>query len=355
MGAVDVTALAAVLKQRYDLKALGILGYEESPLYAMLEKKADTEFGGANAAIPLRYALPQGGSANFGTALATVTATAYQRFVITRRTDYMVSLIQNEAIRAGKGDENAIIETLSTETDNLMKGGVRSLSISLYRNGGGQRGQISAASNVNTNTITLTNLGDFVQFEDGMTLQVAVDDGTGGAGVLAGTAVLQSMDHQKATLTLATTWAAAFPGVGVNYYIFRAGDYNVVPQGLLGWLPTVAPGTNDNWFGVNRSLNTTRLAGLRVVGNGAPIEETLIQSAELLGIEKAKPDLCLMNNYDVAQLVKALGQRVIYDRVESIDEPDIGFKAVVIDRTEGYADPHPSRSVLPARHGLHAR
>jgi hypothetical protein len=341
---LDTTALAAVLKQKYTQKRFRLLCYKKNPLYALIPK--NTEFDGRNKLITVRNATPQGRGPTIGVAQANKTASVYNGFVVTRVSDYSTATVTGEAIKAAKGSEGALIEGLTKEIDGAINTCMRSLAITMYRNGGGARGQISSGSNVSTTTITLANASDATNFEYGMTVCTAVDDGYNNGGSLLGlrgggaTAItVTGVDRDAGTVTTNVAWNTV-PSAAANDYIFQTAagvgsDYNSMIRGLSAWLPATAPGSTDNFFGVNRNQDVTRLGGIRIAGNGAAIEDTLTDAAVRAVREGGSPDHVFLNPLDWAKLSKSLGAKVLYDRATPIDEPEIGFKAIMLDGPEG--------------------
>lgn len=336
MGSVlDFSAVSAVLKQRYTKKKLNTLSYNNNTFLAMVPK--DENLGGKNKVVGIRSAVSQNRSATFASGQSGTgqSSSIYNSFVIPHYNDFAFAYLSGDAIESAKGNENALIDVMTAEIDGAIYTATRSLAISLYKNGGGARGQISSGSNVGTATITLANITDIVNFEQGMILQVSADDGTGGGGVRSGTVTITGVDRDAGTLTASGNWSAGIAAVATGDYLFQTGDYNGLMPGLAGWLPSSTSGLGTPFFGVTRSGDATRLAGVRYNGNGGPIEETLIEAAARVAREGGKTDACFMNPLDYSSLVKALGSKVIYDRAESFDEPSIGFKAVVLDGPMG--------------------
>ena len=351
MGATfDITAATAVLKQRYTKKKLNTLGYNDNPLLAMMPK--DETLGSNAFVFGVRNAVAQTRAwGTFSNAQAVSNANAgsssiYNRFVVPHYNDYTTANITGDAIDSAKGNETALIDVLTAEIDGALYTASRSLAIAMFKNGGGARGQISAASNTGSSTITLTDLTSIVNFEVGMFLQVSADDGTGGAGVRvagsgSGQLFVRAVDRDLGTIQVALTlggtaanWTAGYQGAAASDYIFQGGDYNAAMPGIAGWIPSTAPGATT-FFGVDRTGDVTRLAGVRYSGSGGPFEETLIEAAARLAREGSTPDVCAMNPLDYSPLVKALGAKVIYDRVKAFDEPDIGFEAVKLQGPRG--------------------
>jgi hypothetical protein len=193
------------------------------------------------------------------------------------------------------------------------------------------------------NVIQLNNIGDATNFEVGMQVGLSVDDGTGGAGLRTGGATMVTItqvDRDNGLLFANVNWNT-IAGAAALDFIFQGApnmgsDYNAMVKGLAGWFPYQPPASTDNFFGVNRS-GDTRLFGLRQVGAGAPIEETIIDGAVKVAREGGKSSHLMMNPLDWGQLIKSLSTKAIYPRekVAPNDEPDIGFEAVEIMGPKG--------------------
>jgi hypothetical protein len=351
---LDTTVLSPALKQKYTQKRFNLLCYPDNPLYALMAKM--TDFGGKNQVVTMRTAVPQGRGPTIAIAQAAKTASVYNGFVVTRSFDYSTATITGEAIKAAKGDENALIEGLTKEIDGAIHVLMRSLAIQMYRNGGGARGQISTSTSftfpgTGGSTITigpgqtviqLANISDASNWEPGMFAATSADDGTGGAGLRSTFTMVQitAVDRMNGLLTANAAWNT-IPGTVAGDFLFQGApglgsDYNQMIKGLAAWVPLQPPATTDNFFGVNRSADT-RLYGCRQVGGGAPIEETTTDLLTQISLNGGKTSHLMMHPLDWAQLVKALSTKVAYPRtsVASNDEPDIGFVAVEVYGPKG--------------------
>jgi hypothetical protein len=324
-GDATVTALQNILKTKYDQKKLYQLAYADSPLFGKIRK--DTNFGGNNARITLRYGAPQGGSMVFATAQTNKSSSSDAGFLLTRAKDYHVSGISGEALLAAEGDENTLLSGVKGEI-------ARSIQLQCYRNGGGARGQISAGSTVGNPTITLSNVSDIVNFEVGMVVNLASTDGTSGA-IRVGTNTITAMDRQAGTLTTTTAWTTGVAAAAASDYIFRNGDFGVAASGLAAWIPTTAP-TSSLFFGVDRSVDTSRLGGVRyTAGAGGNKEEILIDCSARLGLEGGTPDAVYLNNLDRAEIVKGLGSKAVFEPTKSTSDGVIGYKALILEGDKG--------------------
>ena len=342
MGILDTTALNAVLKTQYTQKKVNLLTYKNNPFYAKIPKR--TDFFGANKVVAIRNGAPQGrglGALGFTAGLANMSASVYNKFTVTRISDYAFGQVTAEAIRASKSDAGSLVDGLKAEVDGAIYTNMRSLAIGMFGNSGAKRGVISATSAVGTPTITLATITDITNFEVGMLLNVAATDGTSGAK-RAGIVTVVGVDRVLGTVTVSGNWSAGIAAVAVGDFIFQNGDFEAVKTGLSGlsaWIPLVAPSIGDNFFGLDRSSDVTRLSGIRDTTHaGGPIEETLIDIAALVVREGGMPDTVFLNPLDVAKFVKALSTKAIYDRSKSFDEPDIDFKAVKIQGPAGEID-----------------
>lgn len=335
---LDTTAIAAVLKTQYTQPKVNNLVYPESPVFAAIKKR--TDFVGDNKVIALQYGNPQGRGADFATGLANISTSVYKKFTVTRKKDYAFGRVDGEAVDAAGTDAGALLNALKKEIDNAFYTAGRSIAAGMFRNGGGARGQISSTSNTATATITLANPNDIVNFEVDMVLNTSLTDGTSGAKK-AGTVTVLSVDRDAGTITATGNWTAGIGTAAASDYIFQNGDFEAVNSmfsGIAAWVPATAPSATA-FYGVDRSVDPTRLGGLRYTANaGGAIEETLIKCSARLAREGAMPDMAVLNPIDLGNLVVALGNKVVYDRVKSSDNPDIGFKSVSLMGAKGPID-----------------
>lgn len=339
MATLDTTALAAVLKTQYTQKKVNNLCYPESALFARLSKR--TDFVGDNKVVAFQYGNPQGRAFDFSTGLTNVNASKYKKVTVTRARDYAFGQVSGEAVEAAGTDAGALLNALKKEIDNAFYTAGRSIATQLFRNGGGARGQISATSNTGTATITLANPNDIVNFEVDMVLNTSATDGTSGSKK-SGTVTVLSLNRDTGTITATGNWTAGIATAAANDYIFQNGDFESTKQammGLAGWIPATAPSSGESFFGLDRSVDPVRLAGLRYADNaGGQIEETLIKCSSRLAREGATPDLAVLNPIDLGNMVVALGNKVVYDRMTASDAPDIGFKTVKLMGAKGPID-----------------
>ena len=352
---LDIPAATAVLKQKY-AESVPLLSYKRNPALGLCEK--NTDFGGKNKSFPVRSSTPQGRGPTLAGAQGNKTASLYNAFILTRKTDYATATITGETIMAADGDDDSLIDALVKEIDGAIHTSMRNLALCMYRNGGGARGQIASTTTLASTTLQLANVADVTNWDYGMTFCTAQDDGYNNNGTLLGlngggfttiTVIGVDSDLGKLTTNVNISTIGGTTNSGVNdptatnttngSYLFQTAagvgsDYASMVSGFGAWLPFTAPTSTDFFYGVNRS-SSTRLSGNRITGGGQAYEDTLIDAATRIVREGGEPTHCFMNPLDWAKLVKALGAKVIYDRAESVDNPEVGFRSVELMGPDG--------------------
>lgn len=332
MAALDLTSFDAALKVHYTDIRIRNLVYRNHPWLGIVPKM--TTFGGKNLPIPIRYGVPQGRSATFSDAQANKVASKFEDFVLTRVSNYGLASIKNEALEASIGDTNAFMRATVSEIDGILMAVSNDLALDLFRSGTGARGRIST-STAPTTDITLEDPEDVVAFEVGMVLEASATDG---GTVHATTATITAVDRNDGVLTVDTNVGVA--GWSTGWYLYQEGDSpnggsNKKVTGLAGWLPSSDPSTGDNHFGVDRSVDPSRLAGVRYDGSSETHEEALMGAGAKLWREGGRPDIVFMNPAHYAALLKELSGKVEYDVVRSADAADVGFSAIRVHLPTG--------------------
>jgi hypothetical protein len=325
--ALDLTTFASALKVHYTSDRVENMTYQDNPLVALIPKMED--FGGKNLPIPILYGNPQGRSASFVNAQANKTNSQLKDFTLTRARDYSLASIDNETLEASKGNANAFMEAATTEIDGAIHSAARSMAIAMYGTGSGKIGQI--ASGQATATITLVEPEDITNFEKGQTLVVSATNG--GGSVRSGTVVVVGLDRDAGTVTASAAWSTAISGTSALDFVFVQGDYDAKLKGLAAWLPAVAPTAGDNFFGVDRSADASRLGGIRFDGSAMPIEEALTKAASRAAREGAKPTHCMMSYSKYADLENSLGSKVQY--IDMKVNAEISFRGIQINGPRG--------------------
>jgi len=338
MSILDLTAMNAALKELYDDQVVQNLVYRDNPFFAMLKKK--TDFEGKYKPIPIITGASQGRSSTFATAQTNQSAVQIESFFLTRKSDYSIAQIDNQTMMASRSNKGAFLEAAKTAIDGAIRSITLSISSSLFRSGTGSIGQISTIS---TGLITLSDPNSVVQFEKNMVLQANATDG--GVSPRAALGYVVAVDRTLGTITVSTSMggAAASPGSWqAADYLLVQGDLNIKPSGLAAWLPSTAPTSGDNFYGVDRSVDATRLAGVRYDGSAQSIEEALVDASNLLAREGGQPDVCIMSFASYSALIKALGTKVQYIDVEG--PAKVAFRGVQITGANSQIKVFPDRN-----------
>lgn len=337
---LNLTNFDPVLKQYYTDNPIEDMVYADNPLYALINKSE--KFPGRNLPIPIKYGNTQGVSATFARAQANKGNSQFSAFLLTRVKDYALYSVDNETLEATEEDEGAFLEALTTEADSAFEQAARDLAVAIYRSGTGSIGQISAGSTVSATTITLANINDVSNFEVNMKLNASASDG----GTTRNSSALTTLAKVNRITGVLTTseaaWNTTITNLAASDFLYRDGDAannstNLKMSGLAAWIPATDP-TATLFFGVDRSVDVTRLGGIRYDGSGQNPEEALIDGCALLCREGGKPNYIFTHTSDFANVEKSLGTKVVYNMVE-IGEGDamIGFQGIKMNTPKGPA------------------
>lgn len=334
---LDSAAMNAALKELYDNQTIENLVYSDNPFLAMLKK--NTDFGGKYKPVPIITGASQGRSATFSNAQNNQSPVQIESFFLTRASDYSIAQIDNQTMLASRTDKMSFLEGSKVLIDGAISSITLSLSSALFRSGTGSIGNIGSIS---TGVITLSDPNSVVQFEVNMVLQSnATDGGTPRAAL----GYVVAVDRSNGIVTVSTSMggAAASPASwAANDFLLVQGDNNAKIKGLAAWLPATAPTSSDNFFGVNRSVDSTRLAGVRYNGSAQPIEEALIDSSSLLAREGGKPDVAIMSYASYSALEKSLGAKVVY--IDHRGPAEIEFRGIQVNGANSMIKCFPDRN-----------
>ena len=333
---LDMTSFDAALKQHYTADRVLDMVYKDNPLFALMPKYES--FGGKNLPIPLIYGNPQGRSKTFSNAQTQggTTNTLVTDFVLTRVKDYSIATIDNETLEASKGNANAFMEAATTEIDGAINSLTRSIAIGMYRDSSAQIGQVSVEPSVHASdvVITMKSAGDITNIEVNQEINIWSAKSGGSQRTSDGsdnTWTVEAVDRSAGTFTLTGAYDAS-GDIAADDYIFVQGDRGLGVSGLEDWVPATAPGATA-FFGVDRSVDTQRLGGVRYDGSADPIEEALIEGASRAAREGAKVDHAFLSYAKYAELEKALGSKVQYVDLKMTAE--VGFRGILINGPRG--------------------
>ena len=339
---LDFDGVKDALKELYPEQRIAELVFKNHPLMALMP--ARTDFFGRQFFVPIRHGKPQGRSHTFASAQTDEFGSLYEGFTIDRVNDYGVAVITGEAAEAAESEPARFIETLQAEMDGSLSTLGDNMALGSYTNTGGARG---VAGSVSTDIITLADPEDIVFFEVGMLITSDADDGTtGGPAATPGSRIIL-VDEDAGTLTVADITDMGTPTGGE--FLFVVGDFGLDVAGLDAWLPAVAPTGGDSFFGVDRSVQPARLAGIRFDGGSGTIIDALINANARLRRSGGRVSHFFMNPIDVATVELALEGRKVINDVPSPTFNGISFQALGVMMSTGtvplIADPDCSPGV----------
>lgn len=355
-----------VLKELYsdDSWVMKDIVFVGNPALALLPKDESPDgMGGKSFPVPLIYGAGQGRSATFATAQGNQTAPSLGEFFVTTISNYQLVTIDNRFMEATRSNVGAFMDGATMNVNTGIQNITNDLAHDLFNDGSGSRGTYGLGNgSISSGVITLDAVDDAVQFEVGMSLVSYSVSGTTATQSTGGhQGYVIAVDYDLGTVTVSATqggsagtptnWSTSFP------YLAVEGDVNFASGGLGSslmlklagfgaWIPATAPSSSDSFFGQNRSVSPTRLAGNRFDGSKETIEEALIDAAALTAKVRSiagYPDYCFMNFTSYAALIKQLGARVQYVDVKH-DEIDISFEGIQIITAYGKITVLPDRN-----------
>lgn len=342
----------AALKELYkDSKEyMKDLVYKENPFLALVPKDESPDgFAGKYIPVPLEYGVPQGRSHSFSTAQSNQTATQLASFFVYVISDYQLVTITNLLMEQTKSNAGAFVDAAKLQMDGGFRNITNNIAFELFGSGTATRGlsrstSTQAGITAGGTVLPLLNASSVVQFEVGMTLVAsATDGGAPSADTVTITAVDRASGIVYGTASVASlsaNWA-----IGSNSaYLSVQGDLPaggatttgsfLALSGLAAWLPVTTPSGSDNFWGVNRSADPTRLAGLRYNAQAFTIEEGVTNALAFANREGAKPDIIIMDFNSYAALVNSLGAKVQYVQVKH-DEVEVAFDGIMFQSAYG--------------------
>lgn len=374
MAASYATSASAVsvLKELYvdDQSFMKDLVYAKNPSFALIPKDESVDgLAGKYIPCPLQFGDPQGRSHTFATAQTNQTPNQYSSFFVYIIQDYQLVTITNLLIEQTRSNAASFVDEMKREMDGGIKNLSNNMAFEQFGSGTATRGVIGSAITNPTGSIyqfTLSNPQQIVNFEVGMTIQTSATDG--GAVKPTGTPLVPDLGTiysvNRATgviqFTVAqgapqTDWALAdsitvqgdIPAAGGSGFgpIGQTGSF-LAASGFAAWIPLTSPASNDSYWGVNRSVDPTRLAGLRYDASAFTIEEGVVNALGFANREGADPDVMVLNFNSYTALENALGAKVQYVDIKH-QEADVAFEGIRFHSAYGYLTVYADRNATP--------
>lgn len=356
----NATTNVATLKELYsdDAWVMKDLVFNRNPGLALLDKdESEAGLAGKYFPVPVLSDTGAGRSANFGNAQSYQSAPVTVEFNVTRVQNYSLATLTGDFLRASAQSIGAFMPGAELNVKAAFQAIGNDLAHDVYSDGSGVRGTYGlGAGSITSGVIVLDSLSQVYQFAVNMALvSFSISGLTPTQSTSAALGYVIAVDTSLGTVTVSatqggaagtpTSWSSSFP------YLAQVGDVNFVSNGLssanmlkvagfAAWIPPTAPGGGDNFFGVNRSVSPTKLAGLRFNGSGESIQDALIDGVNQLaanGNEAGDPDFIFINPVSYQTLVKQLTSQGVYQMIKAKinEEVSISFKALVLPTANG--------------------
>lgn len=354
----------AALKELYtdDKDYMKNIVYAKNPWLAMVPKNESPDgFAGKYIPVPLEYGNPQGRAHTFANAQNQQTASDVVSYFVYAIQDYQLVTITNLLMEQTKTNAGAFVDEASRTLDNGFRNISNNMAFELFYGGTASRGVVGTTPTVSGTTLTFTlqNPQTVVQFEVGMSLQGTATDGgaaltgSGSAVLVAQVTAVNRGTGQITAVVIQDTYSSTWPiGTYLQVYgdIGTAGASTIAGMlglsGMSAWVPGTDPTSTDNFWGVNRSADPTRLGGLRYNASAQTISEGLTSALGFANREGASIDLIVIDFVSYTTLINELGAKVQYVMLEH-DEVEVAFEAIHFHSAYGKVPVLADRSCQP--------
>lgn len=344
----------AFLKELYPSGVPEDMLQRDHTFLSMVSK--DTDAFGEYMVIPVVYSGPAGRSASISALLSStgpISPTKSVKFTPSIVEDYGATWINELTMKKAGNDRGAFVNARKFEIDNVLTQLGESLSHALFRAGDGTVAQGNGSWTITGTVITFSRKADTKFAGIGMHLDFIGNTSgapAGAARALAATyrVVITSIDEDAGTVTCALdSNGAAVTNISTYYtslantdWIAPVGDYNSAfattgaekIKGLAAWIPLTTPAATAFW-GVDRTVHPTRLAGHRLDDSTAPAEDSIMTLAEVMRERGARPDTCILSPRQFTKVSKRLNAKVEYQGAGG--KADYGFSAFGIATSAG--------------------
>ncbi|MFA4972824.1 MAG: hypothetical protein WC683_09440 [bacterium] len=329
MTVPNTTEYARLLEIVYDDERIVDRVYTESEVARRLLSRQKKNFVGGPLTFDWKYSGNEAVANTIAAAQALIDHTHVVQVSLTRKTLLAVHRLDQELLDVAKQGKAAFVSAVTEETSSTEKAFAASLAAQIYGNGGGAIARLSATTTVNTATIRLANKEMAARLRVGQTLEFDDTDGSGGGAVHVGSQVITAIDYQTGDVTGALHWDDVVAGIAANDYVFLPGQFGIGWAGFDAYCPASAPGGADNFYGANRSVSPTKLAGVRKAASGGTVEDAWIDAATEaanLGL-KLKQIVC--NPYRLGIAAREAAGRTTFVATDSSDKA-FGSKRITL-------------------------
>lgn len=306
MGDQTISGWSGALKQYYDDQKLTDMQARKSALLGMIRR---TTWAGKGKPLPMITDPGQAAlSGTYSTANTNRVGASTAQFLAAHFGKiFAVGGIENDVLDAAM-DTRSAFDDLRRETGAKLDFVSRELAHTLFRGQNASCGVISAISEGGgQTTITVTDFADIANLGAGANLVAASAAG----GALRGSGAdypVVSINRSAGTIVLTGT-AATTSSWAAGDVLSREGSApnggdRIVPSGFADWIPDTAPTSGDSHYGVDRSSDPDKLAGLRLDASSGSVKEAVSEMAARILANGGEPDTLFVNpiRYQVLEM-----------------------------------------------------
>jgi hypothetical protein len=329
MAAFNMTNQQPVFKTVWPQDEVEAMAYTNRPLYAMMTKQDNWE--GEYQDIVLKYSTGGGKSASWNTARANKRATSVGKFHIPSYDYFELWSVDHKTMWLSRNKKGAVYQILRDSTEQKLEQYFRARALQVWGNGGGALGRLISTQTMSSTTWTLRDPLDIINFELGDIVVLGADDGTGGGGVRAGTAVeITAITPGETTSTFTASAAPnTFTSATANDYIFIEGDYGAWMPGISAYIPK---GTPAALHGLTRTTYRNRMAGIPIDLTGKQVRDGIKRLLTFGGRLGARVTDVFISPERFEDLDLDLGTQLRYSDAKV---GTVGFTGIKFNQTKG--------------------
>ena len=338
------SSILAMLKTYYAKAGLGNLLYRNDPLLKMLGNKAERIEGKVQSFSAL---YSRGGAvsadATVATELASTTAQA-KEFNVTPGQLFSSCIYTNKEVLASRTKAGAYVPVATAKMFAALESFRKTLAIALYGTGHGDLFTLSgdfAAMSVGTDVTQTWPINAIYGVDPGSVVVYKTNlNDPDSAAVAAGT--VKSVNPAAGTVVITPT-VSGTPQTGAVVCLKGCTDDEgnpLLPVGLAGWLNGNIQ-SNDNFFGINRSVAPERLAGVNYVAPSGEAKYISIEKA-LLNVQAygSQADVIVLNPMDALALQQEVESKTYFTKVDGGKKAkaEIGYDGMGISIIGSFLD-----------------
>lgn len=320
-----IGSIAYVFKHMYD-DAVADEAIRLHPVIEGIPKIAD--FGGDQINYSVKINNAQNiTSGALSVAQAVGSASKGVQFQMLRKIKRGTISLDVEALEAAKiGPEGAFATLITNEVDGFVDEFMDRLGFDIFRDSTGNRGQVSSIAG---NTITFVVPDDARNFKVGM--QLGATQNANGTSPRTGNTTITGVDWDAGTITGLSL--ASILSLSNNDFLFANPEIAGNIEGMEMCTPLTAPLPGDSFRTVDRSQNTSLLAGSRINDTGTMIEENAGKVAVKIRQAGGRSDRLALNPQRYWEMIRRLGAKIMYSGGGG--DADYGFEVARINSPAG--------------------